>query len=204
MTVTLHPLLNRAFGALLLTLGLPFMMGTALLIWLDDGPPLFFTQTRIGKNGRPFRLFKFRTLTTEAEGTKTPAQHTTRVGGLLRRWALDELPQLWNVVRGEMNLVGPRPVLPAEASAYDDWAARRLAVPPGLTGWAQVHGRNELDWKERIEHDRWYVEHRSVLLDSWILAQTPVVLLTGRGVYGPGTDDPPPSEVRSRLQRHRS
>jgi lipopolysaccharide/colanic/teichoic acid biosynthesis glycosyltransferase len=204
MSIPPGQLLNRTLGTLLLAASLPFMLGTALLIWLDDGPPLFFTQIRIGKNGRPFRLFKFRTLARDAAGTKTPAQHTTRVGSFLRRWALDELPQLWNVVRGEMNLVGPRPVLPAEASAYDDWAAQRLAVRPGLTGWAQVRGRNELGWKERIEHDRWYVQHRNILLDAWILAKTPFVLLRGRGVYGPGTDDPSSSEVRSRLQRHRS
>lgn len=181
-------------------LTLPFMGGIALLIWLDDGGPILFKQIRVGKKGRPFVLFKFRTLSTDAEGTTAPSQHTTAMGIILRRWALDEVPQLWNVVRGEMNLVGPRPVLPAEANGYDDWAAQRLAVRPGLTGWAQVQGRNGLDWAERIEHDRWYVRHRSLLLDLWILAKTPLVLLKGQGVYGPGTNDPSTTDVRSHLQ----
>jgi lipopolysaccharide/colanic/teichoic acid biosynthesis glycosyltransferase len=204
MSLTHRDLLTRILGAILLALSLPLALGTAALIWLDDGLPLFFTQTRVGKNGRPFRLIKFRTLTTNAEGTKIPSQHTIRTGSVLRRLALDELPQLWNVVQGEMNLVGPRPVLPAEANGYDDWAVQRLTIRPGLTGWAQVCGRNAFDWRKRIEHDLWYVQHRDFLLDVWILAKTPFVLLVGRGVYGPGTDDPSPSEVRSHFQRHRS
>jgi lipopolysaccharide/colanic/teichoic acid biosynthesis glycosyltransferase len=175
------------------------MMGIAVLIWLDDGTPVLFEQRRAGKHGKPFSLFKFRTLSAEAEGTPHPAQHTTRVGAVLRRWALDELPQLWNVIRGDMNLVGPRPVLLPEARGYDEEAARRLAIRPGLTGWAQVHGRNRLSWAERMELDLWYVRNRTLLLDLWILLKTPFVLLSGQGVYGPGTDDPSASEVQSHL-----
>lgn len=199
MNPPLRQLRDRLFSVVLLALTFPLLIGTAVLIWLDDGSPIFFTQTRIGENGRPFVILKFRTLTTEVEGTTTPSRHTIRVGSFIRRWALDELPQLWNVLRGDMNLVGPRPVLPSEASGYDDWAAQRLNVRPGLTGWAQVRGRNNLNWKERIEHDLWYVRNRSFLLDLWIMGKTPLVLLTGKGVYGPGTEDPSESDVRSHL-----
>ena len=197
-------ILTRALGGGLLLLSLPLMIGISVLIWLDDGTPIFYRQRRAGKNGRGFLLLKFRTLTTEASGTDTPSQHATRVGAVLRRWALDELPQLWNVVRGEMNLVGPRPVLPDEARGYDDRARERLDVRPGLTGLSQVSGRNRLDWAERMELDLWYVRHRTLSLDLWILAKTPFVLLSGEGVYGPGTDDPSSSEVESHLHRPRS
>jgi lipopolysaccharide/colanic/teichoic acid biosynthesis glycosyltransferase len=186
-------------AALLLGVAAPLMAGIAVLVWFDDGAPVLFKQRRAGKDGRPFSLIKFRTLSTEAEGTSHPARHTTRVGAVLRRWALDELPQLWNILRSDMNLVGPRPVLLAEARGYDDEAARRLEIRPGLTGWAQVHGRNRLSWAERMEHDLWYVRNRTLLLDLWILLRTPFVLLSGQGVYGPGTDDPSPSEVQSHL-----
>ena len=197
-------ILTRALGGGLLLLSLPLMIGISVLIWLDDGAPIFYRQRRAGKNGRGFLLLKFRTLTTEASGTDTPSQHATRVGAVLRRWALDELPQLWNVLRGEMNLVGPRPVLPAEARGYDDRARERLDVRPGRTGLSQVSGRNRLSWAERMELDLWYVRHRTLSLDLWILAKTPFVLLSGEGVYGPGTDDPSSSEVESHLHRPRS
>jgi lipopolysaccharide/colanic/teichoic acid biosynthesis glycosyltransferase len=190
---------HRFLALLLLVLCCPLFLGIPILIWLDDGPPIFFTQLRSGKHGEPFSIFKFRTLTTAAEGTSAPSEHTTRVGVLLRRWGLDELPQLWNVVRGEMVLIGPRPVLPAEARGYDDHAQRRLDVQPGLTGWAQIQGRNRLNWTERLTLDLWYVEHQSLGLDLRILAQTPLVLLSGKGVYGPGTDDPSTSDVHSDL-----
>jgi len=103
-----------------------------------------------------------------------------------------------------MGLIGPRPVLPGEAHGYDDWARKRLDVRPGLTGWAQVHGRNSLTWTERVKHDLWYVRHRSLLIDLWILLKTPFILFSGQGVYGPGTNDPSTSEVKSELQRSRS
>lgn len=199
MNTPLSHLRDQILSVVLLVLTFPLLIGTAILIWLDDGTPIFFRQTRIGKNGQSFVIFKFRTLTTDVEGTTTPSQHTTRVGSFLRQWALDELPQLWNVLRGDMNLVGPRPVLPSEATGYDDWASQRLRVRPGLTGWAQVRGRNNLGWKERIEHDLWYVHNQNILLDLWILGKTPFVLFRGQGVYGPGTEDPSESDVRSHL-----
>lgn len=204
MTVSPRQIFDRLVAVTLLVMTLPITLGTAILIWLDDGPPILYKQTRIGKNGCSFVLLKFRTLTTAAEGTTTPSQHTTRVGAVLRRWALDELPQLWNVLKGEMNLVGPRPVLPAEANGYGDWAVQRLSVRPGLTGWAQVQGRNSLDWTERVKHDIWYIHNRSIRLDLWILAKTPLILFAGQGVYGPGTDDPSTTEVHSHLHREQS
>jgi lipopolysaccharide/colanic/teichoic acid biosynthesis glycosyltransferase len=118
------------------------------------------------------------------------AAHATRSGRFLRRWALDEVPQLWNVLRGEMALVGPRPPLIDDLRQYGSRERTRLEVRPGLTGWAQVHGRNALPWQDRIEHDRWYVQNRSLLLDLRILARTPLVLVRGRGVYGDNGRNP--------------
>jgi lipopolysaccharide/colanic/teichoic acid biosynthesis glycosyltransferase len=201
MYSALHRSLNWGFGAVLFALGLPLMAGIAGLIWLTEDPPVLFTQTRAGHEGSPFQIIKFRTLRVDASGTTSPSEHTTRIGAVLRRWGLDELPQLWNVLRGEMNLIGPRPVLPAEARGYDERARRRLAVRPGITGWAQVNGRNNLDWSQRMDLDLWYVRNRSLELDLWILLQTPAVLLSGEGVYGPGTEDPSSDEVTSHLHR---
>lgn len=192
-------LFERAVALCLLLLGAPLLGSIAVLIWLDDGRPVFFTQTRAGRKGIPFTVLKFRTLDTAIDSTCSPSLHVTSTGSFLRRWALDELPQLWNVVRGEMNLVGPRPVLLSETNGYDEQAARRLDVRPGLTGWAQVHGRNSLDWSRRMELDLWYVENRSVLLDLWIVAKTPLTLLSGQGVYGPGTNDPSSTTVHTHL-----
>ena len=179
-------------GASVLLVALAPLFGlVALCVWLDDGRPLLFTQTRAGHRGHPFRIYKFRTLTQEPEDPTRPAAHTTRVGPFLRRWALDELPQLWNVLRGEMSLVGPRPTLPEQVEQYGPHERRRLQVRPGLTGWAQIHGRNALSWPERIDLDVWYVRHRRLLLDLRILLRTPVVLMQGVGVTG--TDGTNPS-----------
>ncbi len=186
-------------GAGLLLVALAPLFGfVALCIWLDDGWPLFFTQTRAGYQGAPFRIVKFRTLTHEPDDPTRPAAHTTRIGGPLRRWALDELPQLWNVLRGEMSLVGPRPTLPEQVAQYGAHERTRLQVPPGLTGWAQIHGRNALSWPERIDLDVWYVQHRSLGLDLRILLRTPAVLWRGTGVNGPHAHNPSfPSDLPS-------
>ena len=189
-----HPSTKRALdlvGASLLLLGLAPLLGlVALCIWLDDGRPLLFTQARAGCQGEPFRIFKFRTLTHEPDDPTRPSAYTTRIGDVLRRWALDELPQLWNVLRGEMSLVGPRPTLPEQVEQYGPHERTRLRVPPGLTGWAQIHGRNALSWPERIDLDVWYVQNRSFLLDLQILLRTPVVLIRGTGVEGPDEQNP--------------
>ena len=178
-------------GAAVLLLCLSPLLGVlAVWIWWDDGRPVLFTQPRAGKNGRLFRILKFRSLSTSPGDPTTPAEHTTACGAVLRRWGLDELPQLWNVLRGDMSLVGPRPPLPGDASAYDARQRTRLEVRPGLTGWAQIHGRNALSWPERIDHDLWYVRNRSLPLDLLILARTPLVLIRGTGVYGPEGRNP--------------
>lgn len=194
----MYPLAKRlldVLGATLLCLVLsPLLGGVALAIWAVDGRPILFTQLRAGHNGAPFRIFKFRTLEPGPKDPTRPFAHATRLGAPLRRWAIDELPQLWNVLRGEMSLVGPRPAPLSQVERYGTHERVRLRVRPGLTGWAQIQGRNALPWPERIEHDRWYVRHRSLWIDLRILARTPLVLLRGTGVYGP--DDRTPTFSR--------
>jgi lipopolysaccharide/colanic/teichoic acid biosynthesis glycosyltransferase len=148
-----------------------------------------YTQVRSGLNGQPFEIFKLRTMVKDAEFSGAGLavlqgdSRITPTGALLRRYSLDELPNLWNVVRGEMAIVGPRPTLPGQVEKYSEHERRRLAVPPGITGWAQVNGRASLPWSERIELDIWYVEHRSFWLDLKILALTIRMVVTGHGLY---------------------
>ncbi|MES3628562.1 MAG: sugar transferase [Longimonas sp.] len=177
--------LDRVVAAGLLLLLSPVLLAVAAAILLVDGRPVFFTQQRAGKHGQPFRIYKFRTLGLGPKDPLRPGAHCTRTGAFLRRWALDELPQLWNIVMGEMSVVGPRPTLLDQVRRYNAFERQRLHVRPGLTGWAQVNGRNALSWPERIELDVWYVEHRSFGLDLGIMWRTPFVLMQGKGVYGP-------------------
>jgi lipopolysaccharide/colanic/teichoic acid biosynthesis glycosyltransferase len=157
---------------------------SALAVKLDGGPALY-RQTRVGKDGRDFELFKLRTMVVGAErmgagyAVDRGDGRITRAGRLLRRLSLDELPQLWNVVRGEMSIIGPRPTLRYQVERYDARQRRRLELKPGLTGWAQVNGRAQLPWAERIELDLWYVEHRSFAVDVRILLRTPLALFGG-------------------------
>jgi lipopolysaccharide/colanic/teichoic acid biosynthesis glycosyltransferase len=154
-------------------------------IKLDDGGPVFYRQRRVGLQGREFELLKLRTMEVDAEArgagfaVNEGDPRITRVGRVLRRLSLDELPQLWNVVRGDMSLIGPRPTLAYQVERYTARQRRRLEVKPGITGWAQIHGRARLPWSDRIELDVWYVEHRSPLLDLKILARTPLALFAG-------------------------
>jgi lipopolysaccharide/colanic/teichoic acid biosynthesis glycosyltransferase len=154
----------------------------------SPGHPIY-TQTRAGRDGRPFSIYKLRTMVRGAEFTgaglaiQEGDDRITRVGRLLRRYSLDELPNLYNVLRGEMSIVGPRPTLPVQVEQYTDHQRRRLAVKPGITGWAQINGRASLPWSERIELDIWYVEHRSVALDLRIIARTAGMVLRGQGLY---------------------
>lgn len=179
-------------GALLLLAVLaPLLCLVSIWIWWDDGRPIFFVQTRVGQHGRPFRLLKFRTLSASPTDPTQASAHTTTSGDALRRWAIDELPQLWNVLKGDMSLVGPRPPLLEDLNQYGPYERIRLEVRPGLTGWAQIHGRNALPWPARIDHDIWYVRNRSLRLDLQILARTPSILFRGQGVYG--TDGRNPS-----------
>jgi lipopolysaccharide/colanic/teichoic acid biosynthesis glycosyltransferase len=165
----------------------PVLALAALGVKLDDGGPVLYRQTRVGKDGSDFELLKLRTMVVGAEtmgaglSVNRGDERITRAGRLLRKLSLDELPQLWNVVRGEMSVIGPRPTLRYQVEQYDERQRHRLDVKPGITGWAQVNGRAALPWADRIELDVWYVEHHSRLLDLRILARTPVALF--RGTY---------------------
>jgi lipopolysaccharide/colanic/teichoic acid biosynthesis glycosyltransferase len=177
--------LDVAGASLGLVLASPFLAASALAIKLEDGGPVLYRQRRVGKDGEDFELLKLRTMVVGAESrgagwaVNEGDPRITRAGRLLRRLSLDELPQLWNVVRGDMSLIGPRPTLRYQVEKYTDRQRRRLEVKPGITGWAQIHGRAALPWEERIELDVWYVEHRSPLLDVKILLRTPLALLGG-------------------------
>ena len=172
-----------AGGALLLAS--PLLALAALAIKLEDRGPVLYRQTRVGRNGADFELLKLRTMVVGAEtmgaglAVNRGDSRITRAGRILRKLSLDELPQLWNVVRGEMSVIGPRPTLRYQVEQYDERQRHRLDVKPGITGWAQVNGRATLPWAERIELDVWYVEHRSPMLDLRILARTPFALFGG-------------------------
>jgi lipopolysaccharide/colanic/teichoic acid biosynthesis glycosyltransferase len=163
----------------------PLLAAAALAVKLADGGPVLFKQTRVGRGGRDFELLKLRTMVVDAEhqgagyAVDKGDSRITRVGNFLRRTSLDELPQLWNVVRGDMSLIGPRPTLRYQVERYSERQRRRLEVLPGITGWAQIHGRAALSWDERIELDVWYVEHRKPRTDLLILLRTPLALFGG-------------------------
>jgi lipopolysaccharide/colanic/teichoic acid biosynthesis glycosyltransferase len=181
--------LNRAVDAVGAGLGLalasPVLAAAAAAIKLDDGGPVFYRQRRVGRDGEEFELVKLRTMVVGAEqqgagfAVNVGDPRITRVGRLLRRLSIDELPQLWNVVRGDMSLIGPRPTLAYQVERYTPRQRRRLEVKPGITGWAQIHGRAALPWEDRIELDVWYVENRSPRVDLKILLRTPRALLAG-------------------------
>jgi lipopolysaccharide/colanic/teichoic acid biosynthesis glycosyltransferase len=167
----------------------PLVVLLALAIRIESRGDPIYTQTRVGKDGELFAIYKLRTMVRGAEFTgaglaiQAGDDRITRLGALLRRYSLDELPNLWNVVRGEMSIVGPRPTLAVQVEQYTPRQRGRLAVKPGITGWAQVNGRASLPWPERIELDLWYVEHRSLALDLRILARTARMVLGGEGIY---------------------
>ncbi len=182
--------LDLLLAALALAIAAPVLAVAAIAIKLDSRGPVFYRQLRAGRDGAEFELLKLRTMQAGSDpvGVGTPVlagdPRVTRVGGALRRLSLDELPNLLNVIRGQMAVVGPRPTLAAQVELYTARQRRRLEVKPGLTGWAQVHGRAGIPWEERIELDVWYVEHRSLGLDLRILARTLRLLATGHGLYG--------------------
>jgi lipopolysaccharide/colanic/teichoic acid biosynthesis glycosyltransferase len=175
-----------------LVLTAPALGLAALAVRREDGGPALFRQERVGRYGRPFTLLKLRTMIVDAHtvgagyAVDRGDSRITRTGEVLRRTSLDELPQLVNVLRGEMSLVGPRPTLRYQVETYTPRQRRRLEVRPGLTGWAQLHGRARLPWSERIELDVWYVEHRSLALDLRILVRTVGVLLRPDTTYKEG------------------
>ncbi|HUP35377.1 MAG TPA: sugar transferase [Candidatus Limnocylindria bacterium] len=185
---------KRVFDFVVASVGLivlaPLLGVTALAIWLALGRPVIFAQRRPGRHGRPFILYKFRTMSNAcgADGRLLPdhERRLTRLGRLLRRTSVDELPELINVIRGDMSLVGPRPLLMEYLPRYTREQARRHEVRPGITGWAQVNGRNTLPWERRFALDVWYVEHQSCRLDAGILLLTVWKALAQADVSEPG------------------
>ncbi|MCB1792018.1 MAG: sugar transferase [Gammaproteobacteria bacterium] len=176
-------------ACVLLIVFLPAMALVAGAILVRMGRPVLFAQDRPGKDGQLFRLIKFRTMRNQVDADGTPladAARLTRLGTFLRRTSLDELPEIWNVVRGDMNLVGPRPLLVEYLPLYSDRQKRRHEVRPGITGWAQVNGRNNLSWDERFELDVWYVDNRSTWLDLKILAMTVATVIGAKDVNQTG------------------
>ncbi len=168
----------------------PLLLLLAGAIRIKLGAPVFFRQSRPGRGGRVFTLWKFRTMnqTCDARGRLLPdAERLPAFGRWLRATSLDELPELWNVVRGEMSLVGPRPLLVEYLSRYTPEEARRHEVRPGLTGWAQVNGRNTTSWEDRLRLDVWYVDHQSLKLDLRILGRTVALVLSQSGISAPGS-----------------
>lgn len=185
--------MKRAFDLLVAAAGLivlsPLLIAVAALVRVSVGAPVLFRQLRPGLRGRPFVLYKFRTMrdAVDESGRSLPDEdRMTAVGSLLRSTSLDELPELWNVLRGDMSLVGPRPLLMEYLDRYTPRQARRHLVRPGITGWAQVNGRNALGWKERLEKDVWYVENRSFRLDLRILLLTVWTVLRREGIKQDG------------------
>lgn len=173
-----------------LVVAAPLLAVLAALVRLRTGGPVLFRQVRAGRHGDEFVILKLRTMRDEAYPGEPDGDRLSRLGRWLRSASLDELPQLWNVVRGDMSLIGPRPTLPEQVRRYDARQRGRLAVRPGLTGWAQVNGRNALTWPERIELDLWYLEHRGLLLDLRIVALTLLRLARPSGVTAPGGVNP--------------
>jgi len=177
-------LLDRLTAAVALLLLSPVFLAIVVWIWLDDGRPALIAQQRAGRDGKPFRMLKFRTMVVDAIeagkrlgladpwGLLPDDPRITRSGRFLRRTSLDELPQLINVLKGEISLVGPRPDLVEQVANYSERDRRRLAVRPGITGWSQVQGREEISWPERFEQDAWYIEHWSLGLDAKIVLAT--------------------------------
>lgn len=182
-------ILDRVVAAITLLVFSPVMLLVAIAIYLRMGRPILFTQLRPGKDGRIFTFYKFRTMTQERDfdGNLLPnAQRITALGQLLRQTSLDELPQLWNVLKGDISFVGPRPLLTEYLDYYNPEQARRHQVKPGITGWAQVNGRNAISWEKKFELDVWYVDNWSLLLDLRILWLTVVKVLKREGISAAG------------------
>ncbi len=190
-------LLKRAFDIFISIVGLivlfPLFLMVAFLIKIDSRGKIFFMQERIGINGKPFNIFKFRTMIEGAVNkglgynVSKDDDRITSIGKFIRKWAIDEFPQLINVLKGEMSVVGPRPTLRYQVEKYNDFEKKRLLVKPGLAGWALIHGRNSLTWEERIKYDVWYVENWSQWLDIKIIYRTFYLIFVKQdGVYGKG------------------
>ena len=185
--------MSRLIALVALILTSPVLAAAMIAIRLESAGSPIYRQRRVGKDGVPFDMYKLRTMVADAEfmgdglAVNRGDPRITRVGAFLRRFSVDELPNLVNVVRGEMAIVGPRPTIQAQVDQYTEHQMRRLEVKPGLTGWAQINGRASLPWHERIELDVWYVDHKSPLLDLKIIVRTLRMLVSGDGIYKGGT-----------------
>ncbi|HET6597610.1 MAG TPA: sugar transferase [Anaerolineales bacterium] len=192
-------LFDLSLGIFALLLVLPLMVLSALMIYLEDGLPVIFRQKRVGGNGHLFEMYKFRTMVKNAEQLQSQTvrwdpqgnlihktrhdPRVTRVGRVLRRFSLDELPQLFNVLAGTMSLVGPRPELPSLVANYESWQHKRFTVPPGMTGWWQINGRSDRPMHLHIEDDVYYVQNHTIWLDLQIILRTLRVVILGKGAY---------------------
>jgi len=191
-------LLDVVSAAVLLVVLIPLLLVVAVAIALSMGMPVIFRQARPGLGGRVFTMYKFRTMRSAPAGATleqlqgTDADRTTQIGRFLRSTSIDELPELVNVLLGQMSIVGPRPLLPEYLEKYNQEQARRHDVRPGITGWAQVNGRNAISWDERLKMDVWYVDNRSLILDARILLMTISTVFGGRGTHSPSGETPEP------------
>lgn len=186
--------MKRLFDFSAATIGIiavsPIVIGTAIVVKNKIGSPILFTQTRPGQYGKPFQVYKFRTMTNETDENREllpDADRLTETGKFLRKYSLDELPQLINVIKGDISLVGPRPLLMEYNDLYNDEQRRRLDVKPGITGWAQVNGRNALSWEEKFKLDVWYVDNQSFILDMYILYLTLIKVFKSEGINQEGS-----------------
>jgi len=188
-TPTVKRILDFVLSIIIMLVCLPVMLIVGLIIFLTEGKPIFFFHERPGKDGQPFKLIKFRSMRNarDAEGNLLPdGERITNFGNFIRKTSIDELPELINVLRGEMSLVGPRPLLMQYVDRYSPQQFRRHEVLPGITGWAQVNGRNAISWNEKFMLDIWYIDHWSVWLDIKILLLTVWKVISGEGISQPG------------------
>jgi len=187
--VLIKKLFDIAISASIIIVTSPILIGSMVLIYIYMGSPILFIQNRPGKNGIVFPFFKFRTMTQEKDtkGALLPDKYRlTRIGKFLRKTSIDELPSMWNVLRGDMSIVGPRPLLMEYLGRYSKEQARRHETKPGITGWAQVNGRNTISWEEKFKLDVWYVDNKSFWLDIKILLMSIWKVLNGEGISQPG------------------
>jgi lipopolysaccharide/colanic/teichoic acid biosynthesis glycosyltransferase len=176
---------DRLLAAIALTLLLPFVAILAIAIYFKMGSPVIFSQARVGKNNSIFTFYKFRTMNDQRDSDDKllpDKERLTPLGEFLRQSSLDELPQLWNVLRGDMSFIGPRPLVTAYLDRYTPEQARRHEVTPGITGWAQINGRNSISWEKKFQLDLWYIDHWSLWLDMRILLQTVIKIVSREGV----------------------
>jgi lipopolysaccharide/colanic/teichoic acid biosynthesis glycosyltransferase len=189
--------IDVVISGIILLLCTPILFAVAIAIFSKMGNPIFFTQVRPGMNGKPFKMVKFRTMSNAVGSSGEPLAdklRLTKLGKFLRATSLDELPELWNVLTGEMSLVGPRPLLMEYLPLYTAKQARRHEVRPGITGWAQINGRNALSWEEKFELDVWYVQNRSNIVDLKVLLKTAILVLAQTGINSDGHSTMPKFE----------